>query len=198
MTRLVSLQGVVNHGETLKLLAKTTSQVAARLPRVRIVSQLYPTGPMRRAVENLYSEILRFLLMAHQWCNESKLRHIYRSFTRPHELRYSELLTKITDCSKDIIELAATGSQAEIRVMRMSHDRKLEDIVSALEASDRERKGQVDALAHLVARLASSEREQEKKLDLVIALLRATGLTVQDLLSRTESEGSRLYLFSPL
>jgi hypothetical protein len=47
-----------------------------------------------------------------------------------------ELLVKITDCSNDIIELATIGSQVEIRAMYTCQDRKLEDIISALEISE--------------------------------------------------------------
>jgi hypothetical protein len=125
----------VNHGETLKLLAKSISQIAARLPRFKLMSKLYPDAQMRLAIETLYSCLLEFLIRAHGWCNESKISHFYHNYTRPHELRYKDLLERVTACSNDIIELAAIGSQAELRLMHKTQDRKLDVIISLLEAS---------------------------------------------------------------
>ncbi|KAK7408041.1 hypothetical protein QQX98_009814 [Neonectria punicea] len=178
---------VVNHGETLKLLAKCVSQVAARLPRINILSTLYPTKHMKAAVESLYSHILEFLLIAHEWCNESKFRHFYHSFTQPHELRYNDLLERITDCSNTILELAAVGSQAEIHVMYKTQSRKLDYIVSKLEAAEDDRKSQIDGLTHALSRLEASDRNQDKKSDLIISLLEASGLTISDLLVKIET-----------
>ncbi|KAK0645965.1 hypothetical protein B0T16DRAFT_390484 [Cercophora newfieldiana] len=178
---------VVNHAETLKLLAKSTSEIATRLPRIKILSQLYATQQMRLAVDNLYSCILEFLLSAHAWCNESKFRHFYHSFTRPHKLRYHELLDRITDCSNNVIELAALGSQAEIRVMHTSQARKLEEILNALEVADRQRQNQLNGLTQVVSRLEGSEERLERKLDLILSLLEASGQTVMDLLAKTET-----------
>ncbi|RYP70582.1 hypothetical protein DL771_005401 [Monosporascus sp. 5C6A] len=138
---------VVNHGETLKLLAKSVSQFAQ----------------MRLAVESLYKCILEFLRMAHAWCNESKFSHFYHSFTRPHGLRYNDLLERVTDYSNNIVELAAVSSQAEIHVMHKTQARKLDDIISTLKT------------------------ESRKKLDLIILLLEASGLTINDLLAKTET-----------
>lgn len=111
----------VNHAETLKLLSTSLLEVAQRLPRVEVFSMLYPTKQFCLATESLYAAILEFLLIAHAWCNESKFRHIYHSFTRPHELRYQDLLERITDCTNNILELADVGSHTEIRVMHVTH-----------------------------------------------------------------------------
>ncbi|KAI1759878.1 hypothetical protein GGR53DRAFT_512112 [Hypoxylon sp. FL1150] len=177
----------VNHAETLKLLAKSISQVAVRLPRINILSILYPTEQMRLAVENLYSCILNFLLMAHAWCNESKFRHIYHSFTRPHVLRYNDILERVTDCSNNIIELASVGSQAELRVMHKSHSSRLDNIISILETADKERKDQLGGLANVVSKLEGSQREQENKINIIISALETSGLTVNDLLVKMET-----------
>ncbi|KAI1412296.1 hypothetical protein F5Y13DRAFT_45773 [Hypoxylon sp. FL1857] len=178
---------VVNHSETLKLLAKNIYQVALRLPRVKILSILYPTEQMRLAVESLYSCILEFLLMAYGWCNESKFQHIYHSFTRPHELRYNDLLERITDYSNNLMELATVGSQAEIRVMHRTQAKKLEDVVTMLEASEKNRKDQIDGVARAVSRLEILGREHGEKLDIVLSLLEGSGLTIKDLLEKIET-----------
>jgi len=180
-------QSVVNHAETLKLLAKSTTEIANRLPRVKMLSQLYSTKKMREAVDNLYSCILEFLLIAHSWCNESKFRHLYRSFTQPHKLQYQRLLDRITDCSNNVMELATLGCQTEIRVMHTSQARKLVDILNALEVGNKEREHQLQGLARVVSRLQTSEERLEMKLDMVFSLLEASGQTVNELLAKTES-----------
>lgn len=178
---------MVNHSGTLKLLAKSICQVTLRLPRVKIVSMLYPTERMRLPVENLYSCILEFLLMAQAWCNESRFQHVYHSVTRPHQLRYNDLLERMSNYSNDIMELATVGSQAELRVMHKSQAGKLQDLITMLETSEKCRKDQMVGLTHAVSRLEISGRKQGEKLDVVLALLKATGLTISDLLEKTES-----------
>lgn len=172
------------------MLAKSTSQLAARLPRINMLSKLYATQDMRKAVESLYSCILKFLLTAHSWVNESKFRHFYHSVTRPPKLQYEGLLDEITTCSNNIFELAALGSQAEIRVMHTSQAQKLDDVLSVLQAADKERESHRDGFARIVSRLEISERSHEKKLDMIISLLEASGLTIEQLLLKTESEFS--------
>ncbi|KAI8721314.1 hypothetical protein NCS52_00578600 [Fusarium sp. LHS14.1] len=178
---------VVNHTETLKLLSKSLFEVAQRLPLVEILSLLSPTKQIRLAVESLYAAILEFLLIAYAWCNESKLRHIYHSFTRPHDLHYKDLLERIADCSNNINELADVGSHTEIRVMHATHASKLDEIIKALEDSESDRKHQTDALSCAVSRLEISNKEHDKKLEAILQLLEASGITINNLLERIEN-----------
>ncbi|KXH29518.1 hypothetical protein CSIM01_06251 [Colletotrichum simmondsii] len=180
-------KSVVNHAETLKIVAKSTWQVGVRLSRVKIVSTLYPTANMRVAVENLYSCILEFLLIAHSWCQESKLRHFVHSFTRPHKLQYDDLLQRIDVASGHITELAAVASQAELRVMHTTHSGKLKGILSALEDAEKSHQQQLDGLTQLVSGLRVSNERHEKRLDLIVSLLEASGLTMNDLITKVET-----------
>ncbi|KAJ4995880.1 hypothetical protein K4K48_009448 [Colletotrichum sp. SAR 10_66] len=175
---------VVNHTETLKLVAKSTWQVGMQLSRAKIISTIYPTAQMRIAVENLYSCILEFLLIAHSWCKESKFRHFVHSFTRPHQLQYDDLLQRIAAASNQLTEMAAVGSQAELRVMHKTQDGKLEGILSALGDAEKSYKQQLDGLTQLVSRLRVSNDQHEKKLDLIVSLLEVSGLTMNDLLTK--------------
>ncbi|KAI1329013.1 hypothetical protein F5Y16DRAFT_367168 [Xylariaceae sp. FL0255] len=178
---------VINHEETLRLLTKATTQIALRLPRMKALSQLYQTSQMRQALESLYSCILEFLLMAHNWCNESRIQHIVHSLTRPHELRYGELLRRITDCSENILELAALGSQAEIRTIRKVQESEMGDIFAALEAAEKSRANEIDCLLRAVTRMESSNRERDQKTDQIISFLQSSGLTIRDLAAKTEA-----------
>ncbi|EJT78710.1 hypothetical protein GGTG_03808 [Gaeumannomyces tritici R3-111a-1] len=178
---------VVNHGETLKLLAKATSQIATRLPRIKMLSRLYATQHMREAIESLYSAILEFLLTAHSWVGESKLRHIYHSLTRPPKLQYASVLDKIVDCSNNIFELATLGSQVEVRAMHASQAQKLDGILSAQHAAKRERSSHQDGLAQIASRMEISGRNHENKLDLIVSLLGAHSLDLEQLLLKAEA-----------
>ncbi|KAF5965910.1 hypothetical protein FBULB1_11988 [Fusarium bulbicola] len=178
---------VVNHGETLKLLSKSLFEVAQRLPRIEHLSTLYPTKNMKLAIESLYSCIMEFLLIAHSWCNESKFKHIYHSFTRPHELRYSDLLQRIETCTSNINELATVGSQTELRVMHNTQSFKLNEIISSLQTSEKTRQAQIDGLNCAISRLEISSRDHDRKLDLIMQWLEASGLTINDLLTKIET-----------
>ena len=69
------------------------------------------------SVELLYAHIIQFLIRAYDWYREGTFRHILHSITRPSELRYQDLLEHIAACSRNIEQLAAAGSQVEIREM---------------------------------------------------------------------------------
>lgn len=127
--------------------------------------------------------------MAHGWCGESRLRQIYHSLTRPHELRYGDLLGSITDCSKNILELATLGSQAEIRVIRKFHDSKLDEIIATLNASEKLRDQEMRRLAQLVVRLETSGKQQDKKLEQIILFLQTSGATLDDIIAKIEGMG---------
>ncbi|KAF4968393.1 hypothetical protein FSARC_4190 [Fusarium sarcochroum] len=178
---------VVNHGETLRLLAKSLHDVSQRLPRIEHLSKLYPTKRMRLAIEGLYSCIMEFLLIAHAWCNESKFRHIYHSLTRPHELRYNDLLERITTYTNNISELATVGSQTELRIMHDTQSEKLNNIIESLQTIENTRKAQIDGLNCAISRLETSSRDHGRKLDLIMQWLEASGLTINDLLTSIEA-----------
>ncbi|KAF5682768.1 hypothetical protein FCIRC_4819 [Fusarium circinatum] len=178
---------VVNHGETLKLLSKSLFEVAQRLPRIEHLSALYPTKNMKLAIESLYSCIMEFLLIAHSWCSESKFKHIYHSFTRPHELRYGDLLQRIETCTGNINELATVGSQTELRVMHNTQSSKLNEIILSLQTSEKTRQAQIDGLDCAISRLDISSRDHDRKLDLIMQWLEASGLTINDFLTKIET-----------
>ncbi|KDN60750.1 hypothetical protein CSUB01_11041 [Colletotrichum sublineola] len=166
---------------------RSTWQVGMQLSRAQIVSTIYPTKNMRIAVENLYSCILEFLLIAHSWCKESKLRHFIHSFTRPHQLQYDDLLRRIAVASDHIAEIAAVGSQAELRVMHKTQAGKLEGILSALDDTEKFYKQQLDGLSQIVSRLRFSNEQHEKKLDLILSLLEVSGIKMNDLVTKVET-----------
>ncbi|CZS75369.1 unnamed protein product [Fusarium graminearum] len=118
-----------NHEATIALISKAMSQIADSLPRVELATVLYPTDRMRQAVSNLYANLVRFFIRAHEWCQEGTLRHLLHSITRPPELRYQDLLEDITANSREIDQLATASARVEIRDISL----KLNSIVAKLD-----------------------------------------------------------------
>lgn len=154
----------MNHTETLELLSTSLIEVAERLPRAKVLSMLYPTKEIRLAVERLYAAILEFLLMTHSWLNESKVRHIYHSFTRPHELRYKKLLERMTDCTNEINEWADVGVRTEVRVMHEGFVNQLEKTIIAVQSSTSASNNRIDDLTRAVSNLRDEVRQQHNLL----------------------------------
>ena len=177
-------KSVENHEGNLKILAKSVHQIAVRLPRIKIQSMLYPTQQMRLAVESLYSCILEFLLRAHMWINESKLRHLYHSITQPHALHYDDLLERIKDCSKDVLELADVGLQAETRAMHRMSSHKLDEIGSKVLATDTK----IQGLACAISRVNNLTRDLKEQLDIVVPLVRGSDQMRNDILLKMEGK----------
>lgn len=125
---------------------------------------LYPTKEICVAVERLYAAILEFLLMTHSWLNESKFRHIYHSFTRPHELRYKKLLERMADCTNEINEWADVGVRTEVRVMHTDFISQLEKAIIVVQNSTSASNNRIDDLTRAVSSLRDEVRQQHKLL----------------------------------
>ncbi|KAJ4983226.1 nacht domain protein [Stagonosporopsis vannaccii] len=110
---------VENHEKQVKTLAKGLALIADALPRVEFSSILYPTAQMKEATSEIYSGIVRFLLRAHDWYSQGRLRHAWEAFSRPVELYYDDLVQNIDDCAKRIDMLANAGAHAEQRDMHI-------------------------------------------------------------------------------
>ncbi|KAI6758222.1 hypothetical protein HG530_010462 [Fusarium avenaceum] len=124
------IEAAQNHEATICLISKALSQIADSLPRVELVTILYPTVRVKQAVSNLYANLVRFFIRAYEWCQEGKLRHLLHSITRPPQLRYQDLLEDIAANSREIDQLAASSARVEIRDINL----KLNTIVAKLES----------------------------------------------------------------
>ncbi|KAH7196525.1 uncharacterized protein B0J16DRAFT_1314 [Fusarium flagelliforme] len=124
------MKAAQNHESTIALISKALSQIADSLPRVELITILYPTDRIRQAVSDLYASLVRFFIRAHEWCQEGTMRHLWHSITRPPELTYQDLLEDITAHSREIDQLAAASSRVEIRDISL----KLNSIVSKLDS----------------------------------------------------------------
>ncbi|KAH8662867.1 hypothetical protein BGZ60DRAFT_530024 [Tricladium varicosporioides] len=104
---------VVNQQNLLPRLATGLCHVAEILPRAELILLLYPTAQIKDAIVAMYAHILRFLMRALRWYQESKAKHALHAITRPAELRYDDLLKKILSLSDSLTRFAQVSGQAE-------------------------------------------------------------------------------------
>lgn len=105
----------MNQQNLVSRLSAGLCQIADILPRAELILQLYPAEQIKHAIVAMYAHILRFLLRALPWYQESEAKHALHAITRPAELRYDDLLKHISSLSNSLTEFAVVSSQAEQR-----------------------------------------------------------------------------------
>ncbi len=125
-------QLVVNNETLTRFLAKGLCQIADSLPQIELVTVLYPTTRLKQAVSELYALVIRFLLRARDWYQESKAMHVLHSLTRPVELRYADLVEDIGACARTVYRLASAAAQAEQRDIHL----KMQELIRTQKDSD--------------------------------------------------------------
>ncbi|KAI9687858.1 MAG: hypothetical protein M1822_001939 [Bathelium mastoideum] len=108
---------VVEHENVGRTLVTALNDIADALPRAELAVRLYPTESMQQAVARLYAHIVRFLIRAMEWYNESKLTHALHSITRPASLHYDDLIMEIKRKTQTMTNYSISKSQLEQRVM---------------------------------------------------------------------------------
>lgn len=103
---------------------------------------------MYQVVVSIYAYILRFLIRSLGWYQESRLKHALHAITRPLELRYNDILDKISALSQNLNEIGQAGAHAEQRDMHSS-------IRQLLQGQDGLRNS-IDQLAGQVAKVQMS------------------------------------------
>lgn len=119
-------KGVTNHQKLLFRLSQGLTEIANILPRAQLLIRLYPTRHIYQVIVSLYAYILRFLIRTLDWYQENKLKHALHAITRPFELRYDDILTRIAGLSRNLDEAASAGSHAEQRDMHKSIRKQLQ------------------------------------------------------------------------
>ncbi|KAI0401356.1 hypothetical protein F4802DRAFT_580431 [Xylaria palmicola] len=109
--------GIVNHKNLIDRLSTGLCEIGDLPPRAEIMLQLYPTVQTKQIIIALYTNILEFLLRALRWYQESKIMHAVHAITKPVELRYADILAKISSLSRKLLETALVSSLAEQRDM---------------------------------------------------------------------------------
>ena len=97
---------------------------------------------MKQAVSVLYAHVIKFLLRALDWYEESRIVHAIHSITKPAALRYDDLLGDIRRATRKIADLATASSQAEQRDMHLA--------IASSQAEQRDMHHELQALSVLV------------------------------------------------
>ena len=158
-SQLTDFEAIVEHENVGATVVKALCDIADSLPRVELANSLYPTAMMQRAIALLYGHIVRFLVRALDWYEESKLAHALHSITRPASLRYDDLIKDIHRDAQSITSYAITSSQAEQRDMHIEI-RAIRSLVDSAITRNQNEQQNVDdklsALTETVARLQES------------------------------------------
>lgn len=148
------IQGVVNQEKLLSRLSQGLCQIADVLPRLELTASLYPTERVKRAIVAMYAHVLKFLIRSLRWYQETKISHAIHSITRPAELRYNDLLEKISYLSRNVTDLALTSSHAELRDIHLEQ----QHLISKQQAFHTE-------IQNELAKHGSEQQAMQSKLD---------------------------------
>ncbi|KAI1170553.1 hypothetical protein F4777DRAFT_108471 [Nemania sp. FL0916] len=111
---------VVECERTATTVVKALCDIADALPSVELSLALFPTPVMKHCVSWLYAHIVRFLVRALHYYQESSIVRVIHTVTRPSALRYDDLVQLIRRDVEKVRRHAATSSQAEIRALHHS------------------------------------------------------------------------------
>lgn len=82
---------------------------------------------MKKAVELLYSDILKFLLMSLRWYEQGSLKRAWKAFAEPYKVHLKDFRDKIDESARRVDNLAQT----------LAHDKiiKSHDLLVKLDAN---------------------------------------------------------------
>lgn len=111
---------VVEHDRTAMVIITALCDISDAIPSVELSLALYPTTAIKHSVSLLYAHILRFLVRALRYYEESRIMRVVHTVTRPSALRYDDLIKSIRHDMEKVRKLAAVSGQAEIRALHNS------------------------------------------------------------------------------
>lgn len=110
-------QAIVEHEKIGKVIANGLVDIADALPRIELITTIYPTEMVKQMAGVLYAHIIRFLLRALEWYEEGTWKRALHSVTKPASLQYDDIIEDIRRAKENIAASAVTSSQAEQRDM---------------------------------------------------------------------------------
>ncbi|KAI0426472.1 hypothetical protein F5Y09DRAFT_351156 [Xylaria sp. FL1042] len=160
---------VVEHERiTATTIVTALCDISDCLPSVELSLALYPTPVTRRLASTLYAHIMRFLIRALKYYEESRLMHVVHSITRPAALRYDDLIKLIRREEEMVRRHAITSSQAEIRDVHNSIRAVSTQLRTATGEAQAERqimKTQLAAIGNWMAQICVSLSEVQCAID---------------------------------
>ncbi|KAI0111208.1 hypothetical protein GGR51DRAFT_547370 [Nemania sp. FL0031] len=110
----------VEHERTGTIVVGALCDIADAIPSVELSLALYSTTVMKHTVSLLYAHVIRFLVRALRYYEESSIMRAVHSITRPSALRYDDLIKLIRLDVEKVRRHAAISSQAEMRALHNS------------------------------------------------------------------------------
>ncbi|KAI1357336.1 hypothetical protein F5Y08DRAFT_352719 [Xylaria arbuscula] len=108
---------VIEHERTATTVITALCDISSALPSVELSLALYPTPRMKHWASLLYAHIMRFLIRALHYYQESSIMRAVHTVTRPSALRYDDLVELIQRDVAKVKTLADACSHAEIRAI---------------------------------------------------------------------------------
>ena len=106
-----------NHEELLTGLAKILTKVSAVLPQIEIQLDLYQEPLLQQAAEKVYSILVELFHGVIKFYEESRSKHVWKSFTQPLSVRFNPLIEVIQEQSQFMRDLASAFAKREQRQM---------------------------------------------------------------------------------
>lgn len=119
--------------------------------------ELFPTQQMQGEVAKFYAEIFLLLSDVMSWVTRKRRERLLDSFKEDFNKRFEDQVEKITAISEKMRTLAALGTSAEQRVMRLNMEKigsEIQDIRTGLEGDSRDRAEQTHRLERLERELS--------------------------------------------
>lgn len=147
----------VNHEKIAEGLAQALWQISEHIAECNMKHQLFPTQQMQGEVAKFYSQIFLFLSDVMSWMTRKRRERFMDSFKEDFNKRFEDQVESITVISKKMRTLAALGTSAEQRVMRLNMEKigtEIQDIRTGLEGDLRDHAEQIHRMERLERELS--------------------------------------------
>lgn len=147
----------VNHEKIVEGLAQALWQISEHISESDMKRELFPTQQMQGEVARFYAEIFLFLSDVMSWMTRKRRERLMDSFKEDFNKRFEDQVEKITAISEKMRTLAALGTSAEQRVVRLSVEKMesdIQDIRTGLEGDSRDRAEQIRQMERLQRELS--------------------------------------------
>ncbi|KAG9190518.1 hypothetical protein G6011_08606 [Alternaria panax] len=122
------LTDVINRANLFEKLSQALNTIRALLPQMNPSAELYQTQHMEAALSRLFVYVIFFSCRCICWYAKSSLSRMCSAIITPFDIDYKDLVEHIQECSKVVDDFANTGTQAEIRDVRILTELELAQV----------------------------------------------------------------------
>ncbi|KAJ4982814.1 phytanoyl- dioxygenase family protein [Stagonosporopsis vannaccii] len=157
------IKASVNHEAIAEDLTQTLCEIGEVIKSCEVDLQLFRTESMQRAVVDLYAHIFLFLNDAMCWYMKSSLKKTLDSFNEKFRDMFANSVANIRRQASVIRHIAAQGSGAELRVMKLGLLDVMQDARLGLQGHKRH-EAEIQVLAQqMQLQVASKKAELQKR-----------------------------------